>query len=272
MCLLVLAWNAHPRYRLILAANRDEFHDRPAAPLAEWPELPQVFAGRDLRAGGTWLAVERAGRFGVVTNFRELQRPRPGAPSRGRLIPAFLGARTGAAQFARDLEPEAGAYAGFNLLVGDAQELWYLTNRAERFATRLEPGVYGLSNHVLDAPWPKLERVRRRFRELLAHAQPAADALFDVLADRRRTAVPADGSSGLSAEWEQVLSSPFVLDPRYGTRCSTVLRIERSGAAWIGERRFDPTGTLTGETELELNAPAPEPSGGTGVAAGHSQG
>ena len=163
MCLLVLAWQAHPRYRVIVAANRDEFHERPTAPLAKWPAPENILAGRDLRANGTWLGLDRRRHFGVITNFRELQRPRPEAPSRGALIPRYLEGEASAATYLSRLEPEAPRYSGFNLLLSDGDSLWYASNRAGHFARPLPPGVYGLSNQFLDTPWPKLRRVRRRF-------------------------------------------------------------------------------------------------------------
>src|SRR5262249_49783542 len=154
VCLLVLSWEMHQRYRLIVAANRDEFHDRPAASLGRWTGSPDIVAGRDLRAGGTWLGIDRARRFGTVTNYRDLQRPPAGAPSRGGLVPSYLAQPGSAADFLRHLEPTAEAYSGFNLLLTDRRELWYASNRAAPFARALSPGVYGLSNHLLDTPWP----------------------------------------------------------------------------------------------------------------------
>ena len=141
MCLLVLAWRAHPRYRLVVAANRDEFHERPAAALARWPAPADILAGRDLRAGGTWLGLDRQRRFGVVTNFRDLQRPQPGAPSRGELIPRFLAAAQGPGEFLASLQPQAASYSGFNLLLAEQDSLWYGSNRATTFARPLAPGL-----------------------------------------------------------------------------------------------------------------------------------
>ena len=254
MCLLVLAWQAHARYRLVVAANRAEYHERPAAPLAAWPPPLELLAGRDLRAQGTWLAVDRARRFGVVTNFRELQRPRPGAPSRGDLIPHYLGGGAGAAQFFAALEPQAAGYSGFNLLVSDRDSLWYGSNRAAPFARALGPGVYGLSNESLDTPWPKLTRVRRGFEAWLAAGDAAPPALFELLADRTQAADDAAlPHGGLPPEWERVLSAPFVLHPQYGTRCSTVLLLEPGGKLYLAERRFDRHGQSAGETEFRLN-------------------
>ena len=256
MCLLVLAWRAHPRYRLVVAANRDEFHQRPTAPLAKWPLPGDILAGRDLRANGTWLGLDHRRHFGVITNFRELQLPRPDAPSRGALIPRFLHEESGAQTFLTQLEAQATGYSGFNLLLTDRDSLWYASNRAPGFARALSPGVYGLSNQFLDTPWPKLRRVRQRFETWLsdpANGSPAG--LFTLLDDRAR-ATPDEElpQTGLEPEWERVLSAPFVLNPDYGTRCSTVLLLEPSGAGYLAERRFDPEGRQTGETVFELSA------------------
>ena len=256
MCLLVLAWSAHPRYRLVVAANRDEYHERPAAPLAKWPEPPGILAGRDLRAAGTWLGLDPARRFGVVTNFRELQQREPTAPSRGGLIPQYLSGAQGAREFFAQLEPAAAAYSGFNLLLTDAGSLWYGSNRAPRFARELPPGVYGLSNELLDTPWPKLTRVKARFREWLAEPDGAAAGLFTLLADRTQAADADDPqpTGGLPREWQRILSAPFVVNPAYGTRCSTVVLLEAGGALYLAERRFDAAGQPAGDSEFRLNA------------------
>jgi uncharacterized protein with NRDE domain len=256
MCLLVLAWQVHPRYRLVVAANRDEFHERPAAPLAKWGPPDDILAGRDLRAHGTWLGLDRRRRFGVITNFRELQRPRPDAPTRGALIPDYLRSTTGAETFLKNLEQEAPRYSGFNLLLSDNDSLWYASNRAEMFARPLPPGVYGLSNEFLDTPWPKLRRVRRRFDAWLGDsANGTATDLFALLDDRATaTAEEELPQTGIPEEWERILSAPFVLHPDYGTRASTVLLLEASGAGFLAERRFDPRGILLGQTQFQLTA------------------
>ena len=259
MCLLVLAWQSHARYRLIVAANRDEFHDRPTAQLGKWiagagGARAEILAGRDLQAGGTWLGLDRARRFGIVTNYRDMQRSAPGAPSRGELIPQYLSQSASAEAFTRALERSAAQYAGFNLLVSDGAALWYASNRAERFGRALAPGVYGLSNHLLDTPWPKLTRVQGAFRDWLdARPEPDANELLRMLADRRPAAAHEElPQTGLSPEWEHALSSPFVVHRDYGTRCSTVLLLEPSGACSLIERRFDRTGSETGATEVQL--------------------
>lgn len=257
MCLSVIAWRHHRRYDVVAAANRDEFHTRPAAPLAAWDDPPGIAGGLDLEAGGTWFAVDRRRRFGMVTNFREFGRRRRSAPSRGRLIPAYLAGDLSARDYLAALETDAPGYAGFSLLLGDGESLWYACNRADVFARQLPPGVYGLSNEFLDAPWPKLVRVRARFDALLASHEAddrgtLTTRLFEALADRaiEPSVEPAEG---LTPEWARKLSAPFVLDETYGTRCSTVLAISRDGALAMAERRFDAHGALAGETEYLLN-------------------
>jgi uncharacterized protein with NRDE domain len=258
MCLLVLAWRRHPRHRLLIAANRDEFHARPSAPLGPWPDLPGVVGGRDLQANGTWFAVDQQRRYGVVTNFREFGRRRRAAPSRGGLIPAYLGSGHTPEACLRALETDSPGFGGFNLLLGDRNSLWYASNRADQFARELPPGIYGLSNEFLDTPWPKLLRVRERFTAVLDDASTddpgkLAARLFEMLADRE-PAPPAEVPPGdLSPEWARKLSAPFVLDANFGTRCSTVLTLDDDDSLALVERRFDPEGRMTGESEHRLN-------------------
>jgi uncharacterized protein with NRDE domain len=253
----VLAWQVHPQHRLILAANRDEFHARPAAPLAKWKD-EDILAGRDLAAGGTWLGVNRQRRFAVVTNFREWPTSQAAGPSRGRLIPDYLRGQTSAQGFLADLAATASEFAGFNLLLADGEELWYASNRAPDFARRLAPGIYGLSNRLLDTPWPKLTRVRQRFEAWLdGAAQSDPRELLAMLDDRTPSAASDDAyPAELAPEWRRALSAPFVLHPLYGTRCSTAVLLGASGALHLIERRFDPAGDCSGETAVELNAAA----------------
>lgn len=259
MCLLVLAWKSHPRYRLVLAGNRDEFHDRAAAPLNWWQDDPRILGGRDLKAGGAWLGVARSGRFGVVTNYRDLQAPVEGAPSRGNLIPRFLTGATSPKEFLDDLRGAALRYSGFNLLVGGTRALYYFSNRGPKAPKALAPGVYGLSNHLLNTPWPKLARTQECFAKLLAEPDLAADDLFAMLADREQAPIDNLPSTGLPADWERVVSSPFIVNERYGTRCSSLLLVERNGRTVLHERRFDFAGVQSGTTRFEFaSAEVPE--------------
>jgi uncharacterized protein with NRDE domain len=251
MCLLVISWKSHPRYRLVLAGNRDEFHDRPAAPLNWWQDDPRILGGRDLKAGGTWLGVARSGRFGIVTNYRDLQAPVEAAPSRGSLVPRFLTGATSPKEYLDDLRGAALRYSGFNLLVGGSRALYYFSNRGPKAPTALAPGVYGLSNHLLNTPWPKLARTRERFEKLLAEPELQSDDLFAMLADREQAPVDNLPSTGLPSDWERVVSAPFIVNERYGTRCSSLLLVERNGRSILHERRFDPAGVQTGTSRFE---------------------
>lgn len=254
MCLLVIAWKTHPRYRLVVAANRDEFHDRPAAPLNWWQDDARILAPRDLKASGTWLGVARSGRFGMVTNFRDLQAPAEYSPSRGSLVPRFLTGATSPKEFLDDLRGAAPRYSGFNLLVGGPRALYYYSNRGTAAPQSLPPGIYGVSNHLLDTPWPKLTRTRQRLIELLKQPEVMADALFGILADRTRTADAQLPRTGLPLDWERAVSAPFIVNDRYGTRSSSVLLVERTGRTVLHERRFDPEGTQTGVTRFEFKS------------------
>jgi uncharacterized protein with NRDE domain len=253
MCLLVLAWLSHPRYRLVVAGNRDEFHDRPAAPLGWWTDVPGILAGRDLRAGGTWMGLSRSGRFGVVTNFRNVEAAAPeGSPSRGQLVPRFLGDRGTPGRFVEDLREGTARFAGFNLLVGGPSTLHYYSNVVDEDPRELPPGIYGLSNHRLDEPWPKLTRTRAHFAAALAQDDPTPADLLDLLADDEPAGPVAAATSGLPEELERALSAPFVRHERYGTRCSTLVRVEHGGRTVVHERRFDARGTQSGSSRFEF--------------------
>lgn len=249
MCLVALAWDTHPKYRAIVVANRDEFHARTAAPVAAWTDAPQLLGGRDLQAGGTWFALDRQRRFGLITNYRERARARRSAPTRGRLIPDYLSTAASPQQYLAALEDDSAGYAGFNLLLADERDLWYASNRLDRFARPLERGIHGLSNHTLDTPWPKLARLR----DALATWTTAADAdtapLWTALGDRRRADPAQLPHTGVGPEWEHIMSAPFVLHPEYGTRCSTVLLLGRDGSVDLEERSFDAAGDETGRVQ-----------------------
>ena len=253
MCLLVLAWLSHPRYRLVVAGNRDEFHDRPAAPLAWWNDAPEILAGRDLRAGGTWLGVTRSGRIGCLTNFRDADTtPPPDAPSRGALVTDYLRSGHPPAAHLDRLQEGARRYAGFNLLLGDRESLRYYSNVDGATSRELAPGIYGLSNHRLDEPWPKVLRTRERVAGVLAGAEPTAAELFAALTDATPDPCGIRPESDLPADLEQALTAPFVRHARYGTRSSTVVLVAHEGPSVVHERRYDPAGAQTGATRIEF--------------------
>jgi len=251
MCLALIAHAAHPAYPVVVAANRDEFHARPASPAAWWPE--GMLAGRDLKAGGTWLGIDRRGRFALLTNVREPARHNPGAPSRGALVPGFLTANVAPSASLFALVAEAARCNGFNLIAGNSAELIWGSNRAPAPAA-LAPGIYGISNHLLDTPWPKLERTKAAFRRWCDGGSDADDLapLFALLRDTERAPDAMLPATGVSRERERMLSSPFIVSPDYGTRCTTVLTIDRRGAARFVERSFDAAGRATGEVDFRF--------------------
>ena len=235
MCLILIAYRCHPGYELLVAANRDEFHERPAAPLAFWEDTPAVLAGRDLQAGGTWMGLSRTGRFAAITNYRDPGWVRPGAPSRGHLVSDYLQGTTAARAFLEELQPVADRYNSFNLLLGDQTGLYYYSNRAGE-PQALTPGLYGLSNHLLDTPWPKLRRGVTKLGKVLAEqSDPALDDLLEILTDRILASDAELPQTGVPLEWERWLSSIFIDAPGYGTRSSTVLRIDNGGGVHIME-------------------------------------
>lgn len=237
MCLIVVGWHAHPDYPLIVAANRDEWYARPTAAAARWGDAPAVFAGRDLEAGGTWLGITEHGRFAAVTNVREPGQP-AGRQSRGALTRDFLIGDASAEVAIQTIDDDE--YAGFNLLLGDCKQLYYRTNR-HGGVERLAPGIYGLSNHRLDTPWPKLLTARQQFAAAI-HALPDERALFALLADDRTVDDENLPKTGVPLAWERRLSAIFVRSEDYGTRASTVLWRRRDGAIQLHERSFGPFG------------------------------
>jgi uncharacterized protein with NRDE domain len=244
MCLIAVAWRVRGDLPLVVAANRDEWRERPAEPLHWWPDHPEILAGRDLQAGGTWMGITRAGRFAAVTNFRDPSEKRSTALSRGELVTDYLLGSDSPARFLSSLSARAREYNGFNLILGDGASLFYYGSR-EGEPRAIEPGVHGLSNHLLDEPWPKVVHARARMEAALAIRDPGP-ALFDLLSD---TAVASDGelpSTGVGMDWERRLASALITGQDYGTRASTVLTISSGGEVAVEERTRDPNGAVSG--------------------------
>jgi uncharacterized protein with NRDE domain len=252
MCLILLALDTHPDYALVLAANRDEFYDRPTAPAGFWEDAPDVLAGRDLRAGGTWLGIDRRGRLAAVTNYRQGRRETEAPRSRGHLVSEYLTGRAGARAHIARVEREAELFNGFNLICGDAAGWSYFSNREGRART-LEPGVYGLSNHLLDSPWPKVTAGKSGLTDLLStRGDELVSRLFALLADRRQVADELLPRTGVSPEWERLLSSAFIASPEYGTRSSTVVLAGRDGRVVFVERAFEAGGVPGVEARYQI--------------------
>jgi uncharacterized protein with NRDE domain len=238
MCTLLLAIELHPRYRLILAANRDEFYDRPTAPAAFWGDAPAIFGGRDLARGGSWLAVTRSGRIAALTNYREPHPVRHDAPTRGNLVSDFLAGDLPAGDYLQRLRRDSLPYSGYNLIVGDLTGLFYYSNKSDQLK-QLPSGLYGLSNHLLDTPWPKVVRGKEGLARLLSSEEVSPEALFGILADSTRAQDEALPDTGVGLERERLLSSIFIKGDVYGTRSSTVLLVDGEGEATFVERNFD---------------------------------
>ena len=227
----------------MVAANRDEWRERPAEAARWWPDHPQLLAGRDLQAGGTWMGVTRDGRFGAVTNFRDPSDKRSTARSRGGLVTRFLLGAESAQAFLRALSPHVGDYNGFNLILGDDSGLWYFGSR-EGEARPIAPGVHGLSNHLLDEPWPKVVRARATMQEAIQGADPAP-RLFELLGDGQGVPDAELPDTGVGLAWERRLASPLITGKDYGTRASTVVTVSARGEVTLEERSRDAQGAVT---------------------------
>jgi uncharacterized protein with NRDE domain len=242
MCLIVFAWQVVPGAPLIAAANRDEFYDRPTTPASNWPDKPQVFAGRDLKGGGSWMGVTEDGpqgpKFAAITNIRGPDERRTDAPSRGALVADYLAGDLTPEQYIASIADASQAYNGFNLVLGDRQHLIWYSNRGaadERNGKLLEPGIYGISNGLLDAPWPKVVGTKAQFASLLCQGAPE-DAYFEMLADTTRAPDLRLPDTGVAIDLERVLSAVCIETPGYGTRTSTVVRLFANAPPVLNER------------------------------------
>lgn len=238
MCLILFAYKVHPSCRLIVAANRDEFYERPSSPVEFWEDAPQVLAGRDRQGGGTWLGITREGRFAAITNYRDPAAFRSGAPSRGKLVSDFLKGKLSAADYLDKISGQAKKYNGFNLICADNDDLFVYSNRGEK--QKLAAGIYGLSNRFLDTAWPKLTRGKKAFQTALnKKGMELEPAIFNVLTDRKLAPDNKLPLTGIGIEWERLLSAIFIESPTYGTRSSTVLLIGKNRRVRFVEKVFD---------------------------------
>jgi uncharacterized protein with NRDE domain len=253
MCLILVAWQAHADYPLVLAANRDEFHARASAPVAWWRE-PNILAGRDLAAGGTWLGVARDGRFAALTNYRDPGMAQRDAPSRGELVPATLASMLPAQLRLQQLRRTGGNYNGFNLIFSDGERLAVFESLAGD-GRLLSPGVYGLSNHLLDTPWPKVRNAKCALGAAMTRL-PDQQPLLELLRDERRADDAQLPRTGVSLDWERLLSSAFIRAPGYGTRSSSILLIDRHGGVRFNEWSWDESGALSSQVEHRFETAA----------------
>ena len=253
MCVLAFAWQAHPRWRLLLAGNRDELHARPAQPLERWTSPDHLLAGRDLQSGGTWLGVSEQGRCAVVTNLRGFGAPQPGLASRGALVTDYL---AGSGTYADPLAADLSVFNPVNLIVADRHGAHFLSNRPEITRSALAAGLYGLSNGGLDEPWPKTMRLKSRLLDWITGEASDPELLFDALHEQVLPAIGLEPRTPSDVPQEPLHSPIFIRNPVYGTRCSTVVAIDRLGRGIMMERRFAPDGGETGRTSLDFVWPA----------------
>lgn len=249
MCLVVLAIEQHPDHRLIVAGNRDEFHARPSRNADWWPDKPDILGGRDLQAGGTWLALHRNGRFAAVTNYRDAQHERGKRRSRGHLVTDFLESELAPIEYLRQVN--GADYAGFNLLVADRRSVAYSSNRGTG-ARALPAGIYGLSNATLDAPWDKVKRSKAALESLIGQDRINETELLRILDDRNKGPIDEVSTERLSFSLAHTFTAPFIVSPDYGTRCSTVVLAQSNGEIRFFERRFDAAGVTTGESRYNF--------------------
>lgn len=238
MCLIFLSFRNHPVYDLIIAGNRDEFYDRKTAVANYWPDQPNILAGRDLEACGTWMGVNTSGKVSMLTNYRDPRNIDPQAPSRGQLVSDFLTNDQSPENYLHELQGNGKRYNGFNLIVGDMHELWYYSNYREGISN-LSPGFYGISNHLLETPWPKVVRGKQKMETALKSAVIDPEDLFTILYDDERAPDNELPDTGLPLEREKALSSMFIKTHNYGSRCSTVILIDKSKQVLFAERAYD---------------------------------
>lgn len=237
MCLLAFAYHKHPRHKLIVAANRDENYRRPTRAARFWDTKSNILAGKDLKAGGTWMGITRSGRFSAITNYRDPGISKKDPPSRGHLVLDFLKQSDPPEAYLERVDRKAGRYAGFNLLVGSADELYYYSNQQQSIQ-QLTSGIYGLSNHLLDTPWPKVKRAKSQLQHIVQQPDISETAIFDLLADDVEAPEDQLPDTGIPKDIEKKVSPVFIKSDGYGTRCSTVLLVSREDEVTFIERCF----------------------------------
>lgn len=247
MCLIVFAYKQHPAYDLILAANRDEEYKRPTRPVQFWNNHPDILAGKDLQAGGTWMGVTMQGQISAITNFRDPNIQKNDPPSRGHLVLDYLKKDEDPLKYLKKVDQKAERYMGFNIIAGTVERLAYYSNQQSGIQL-LDPGLHGLSNHLLDSPWPKVEKAKNDLRHIIQKEQVSAEALFELLRNDRQFPAGQLPDTGIPEEIEKKVSPVFIKGEEYGTRCSTVLLIDKKGEVTFTERRFK-AGTRSIENE-----------------------
>lgn len=240
MCLITFAYNAHPKYKLIVAANRDEFYERPTRRAKSWKDelLPEIIAGKDLEAGGTWMGISKKGDWGALTNYRDPSNINKAATSRGELVLNYLKGKLTPEEYLKLISPKSDQYNGFNILLGDKESLYHFSNHTLQ-VTKIKPGIHGVSNAVLNTPWPKLDQAKRDLEAVIKNPDFEKDSLFTLLKKDNKPSEHLLPKTGIPLEWEKAISSVFIKTESYGTRCSTVLLIDKEDNMEFTERRFN---------------------------------
>lgn len=237
MCLIIFAHDYHPKYKLVVAANRDEFYSRPTLTADFWEENPEILAGKDLKEGGSWMGITKSGRFAALTNFRDPASNKDNAPSRGHLVKNYLESTLMPEAYLANLADKGANYNGFNLLLGTKNSLYCYSNR-EKLIRELAPGVHGLSNGLLNEPWPKVTKGINMLKDILQDEEFEFESLFTMMADREQFPDNLLPKTGVSLEWERALAPLFVISPEYGTRVTTVILVDRDNNIKFWERNF----------------------------------
>jgi uncharacterized protein with NRDE domain len=254
MCLILVVWRGQPTYPCVIAANRDEFYARATQPAHWWSDDPHILAGRDLVAGGTWLGVTRTGRFAALTNYRAPRQKWTDAPSRGALVKNILDSGASVEEELAHLRRVSADYNDFNVLFSDGERLGVYES-VRREGRELGPGIYGLSNHLLDTPWPKVQRAKAGLQAALGDLTDPG-AILALLRDDMRASDEHLPRTGVSLDWERLLSSAFIRGTDYGTRCSTVIRVDQCGTAFFDEWSWDESGSQSGRTSIQFDISA----------------
>ena len=250
MCLLLIGINSNPNFKLIIAANRDEFYGRTTWPAHFWVDYPSILAGKDLKAGGTWLGITKTGKIAAITNFREGLKPKDNVPSRGLLTLSFLAGKISGNDYLTAVQKNAFDYDGFNLILGSTDALYYFSNK-QNLIEKLEDGIYGLSNGLLNSNWPKVVESKDKFRNALK-SNFSTNELFEILYDQSLPDEKLLPNTGIDFQIERVLSSVFIKTEKYGTRCSTVITIDNSDNVRFIERTFNPRNEMYEEIKFNF--------------------
>lgn len=251
MCLIFLSFNQHPKYPFIALANRDEFYNRPAEQIHHWTDHPEIIAGKDVSGGGSWLGVNTSGHFAMLTNYRDMANIKANAPTRGKLVSDFLVSKLDPSKYLEALNTNAASYNGYNILLGTFSDPWYYSNQSNKIY-RLGTGSYGVSNALLDTKWPKLVEGKEKFNSILSNESFDAEDLFGLMLDKKLADDDSLPDTGIGYEIEKKLSSRFILMDGYGTRNTTLLKVDSNGNGQLTERTFNRKGENVAEKEIKF--------------------